>query len=290
MAQKMDWFSHQTREDKAIQEHRGKMGVILFRKKAERRGLCSGSIVNVEGSNLFPKSVNKIKLCLLTSDIHFPEGNIGVEDYFFEYWSSDLAVKQLSLGDVAQSNGVYRPTPGLALIPVCLTTAERLRTFVKSSVLDKRRTFPTRYHYEDVESENRNKEKLCFIMGSYEFKKGSLTMERFTLITKRDDQGKLRNELQDVNGSTFQSYDQIRNAWAHLYPRGAVILEDDGPQATCVGILNFSEEGLISPVYFTTETLTGCLRNSCPILTFWFQTRVFRLYIRKPTSRVDAIF
>ena len=244
----------------AIQEHRGRMGVIFLRKNVECRGLGPGSIVNVEGSELLYKFA-KIKWCLLTTDIHFPVGeDIGAGDYFFEYWSSDLkTVEKLPLGSVAQSNVFYRPTPGLALIPVCPSKFKKLLTSVgpKSSVLDKRRTFSTRYYYEEVESGSRNKGKLCFIMG---FEKGLLTTERFTLITKRDDQGKLQHELQDYKERTFQSYNQFNDVWSDLYPYGAVILEDEGPQAACVGILNFTKEDedwLISPVFFTPETLTG---------------------------------
>ena len=87
-----------------------------------------------------------------------------------------------------------------------------------------------------------------------------MTTERFTLITKGGDQGKLQHELRDDNGRTFQSYNQFDDVWSHLCPYGAVILEDEGPQATCVGILNFTKEDegrLISPVFFTPETLTG---------------------------------
>lgn len=174
-------------------------------------------------------------------------------------------VQKLSLRSVAQSNVFYRPTPGLALIPVCP------KLLTKSSVLDKRRTFSTGYYYEDVESESR---KLCFIMG---FEKGSLTTERFTLITKRDDQGKLQHELQDYKERTFQSYNQFNVVWSDLYPYGAVILEDEGPQATCVGILHFTKEDddwLISPVFFTPETLTGLV-----LYLVFGSKRVFFVYI-----------
>ena len=254
-------FSQPTTEDTRIQGNRGQMGAIFFRKEGESRGLGSGSIVKLKGSKLFPKC-EKIKWCLLTSDSYFPDRDvdIGAGDYFFEYWNSNLTtVQKLYLRDVAQSDAFYRPTAGLALIPVCPSKVSKLLTSVglTSSVLDERRAFPTRYHNGDRESESRNNRE-CFIVGSYECKKESLTVERFTLITKRDDQGKLQHELRDVDGTIFQSYNEIV-VRSHLYPRGAVILEDDGPQATCtcVGILNFTEEGMISPVFFTPETLAG---------------------------------
>ena len=85
-------------------------------------------------------------------------------------------------------------------------------------------------------------------------------MERFTLITRRDDQGQIQlYELQDVFGKIFRSHEDFaEQSNLILYPHGAVILEnDDGPHPTCIGILNFTEEGSISPVFFTPETFTG---------------------------------
>lgn len=237
-----------------LEQNREQMGVILLRNKSG--GLASGSIVNVVGSKHFPKG-KMVKWCLLTSNV-FPVGDICVDDYFFEYLSADLkTVQRLPLSKVAQSNDCYRTTAGLALIPVCPSNVSRLLTNVgfKSSVFDDRRTFPTRYYYEGGESGSGNKQ--CFIVGSFECRKDSFTVAQFTLITKRDDQGQLQHELRDVDGITiFRSYGEIA-VKSHLYPRGAVILIGDGPQATCVGILNFTEEGLICPVFFTPETFTG---------------------------------
>ena len=121
----------------------------------------------------------------------------------------------------------------MALIPVCPTKASKLLTSVglKSSVLDERRTFPTRYHSGGGKSEN----KQCFIVGSYDIRKESLTVQRFTLITERDDQGQLQHRLRDdvdACKTIFQSYDDIIAKRSHLYPCGSVILEGDGPQAT----------------------------------------------------------
>lgn len=256
--------SQPTREDVRIRENRGLMGVIFLRKKGECRGLGSGCLVNLKGSKLF-LNCKKIKWCLLTSDSYLPV-NIGVEDYFFEYWSSDLkTVKKRSLREVAQSKLFYQPTAGLALIPVCPSLVSKLCTDVglKSSVLDERRTFPTKYYYGGGESESCESIQ-CFIVGSYQCKKESLTVERFTLITERDDQRRLQYRLRDdVDKTIFRRYDDIITKRSHLCPRGAVILEVDGTKATCtcIGILNFTEkEGLISPVFFTPETLTG----ECP--------------------------
>ena len=112
----MAFPSQPTKKDVRIDENRGQMGVIFFRKKGESRGLGSGSIVNLKGSNLFCNS-EEIKWCLLTSDSYIPVKDIREGDYFFEYWCSDLkTVKELSLREVAQSNVFYHPTPGLALI------------------------------------------------------------------------------------------------------------------------------------------------------------------------------
>lgn len=251
--------SSEATEDVRKQENRGQMGVIFLRKKGECRGLGSGSIVNLKGSKLFRKC-EEIKWCLLTSDSYFPVRDIGVGDYFFEYWSSDLkTVNRLSLREVAQSDVFYHPTAGLALIPVRPSWVSKLR--LKPSVLDKSRAFTTRYYFEGGESESREN-KQCFIVGSYECKKESLTVERFTLITERDDQGRVQYRLRDdadTCETIFQSYNDIITKRSHLYPLGAVILEVDGTKATCtcIGILNFTKKGLISPVFFTPETFTG---------------------------------
>ena len=132
---------------------------------------------------------------------------------------------------------------------------------LKSSVLDKRRTFPTKYYYGGVESESCENIQ-CFIVKSCECMKEPLTVESFTLITERDDQGQRQYCLRDdndVDKTIFRRYDDIITKRSQLHPRGAVILEFDDPKATCacIGILNFTEEGLISPVFFTPETLTG---------------------------------
>ena len=258
--------SQPTREDLRIQEHREQMGVIYVRKKGECRGLGSGSIVNLEGSKLLP-NYKRIKWCLLTSDNFLPVRDIGDGDYFFEFLSSDLkTVNQHSLRDVVKSDDFYNPTAGLALIPVRPSWVSKFTGVgLKSSVLDKRRTFPTKYYYEGGESES-CKNIQCFIVKSCECecKKEPLTVQSFTLITERDDQGRRQYCLRDdndVDKTIFRSYDDITTKRSHLCPRGAVILEVDEPKATCrvtcIGILNFTEKGLISPVFFTPETLTG---------------------------------
>lgn len=237
--------SQPTKKDKRIAENRGQMGVILLRKKC--KGLASGSVINVVGSKHFPKS-KVVKWCLLTSDV-FPVEEICLDDYFIELWGLDMkTVKSYSLSKVALSNDCYRPTAGLALIPV--------RPSKFSGLLNDRRTFPTKYYYEGGKSESCNN-KQCFIVGSIECRKDSLTVEQFTLITERDDQGQLQHELRDVDGTCSFRSDKDLAIRSHLSPRGAVILIDDGPQATAIGILNFSKEGLISPVFLTPETLKG---------------------------------
>ena len=250
-----------TREDGRIKENRGRMGVILFRKAS--RGLSSGSIVKLKGSKLIP-NCEKIEYCLMTSDKYVPVRGLGEGDYFIEYWSSDLnTVKKLSLREVAQSDAFYRPTPGMALLPVCHDQSWfsklclQLCTDVrqKSSVIDERRAFPTSYHRGGEESEN----KRCYIVQSCGCSEKE-SVEQFTLMTKTVDQGQLQYELLHVDdsGNIFRNHDDIIAKWPNLYPHGAVILEnDDGPHPTCIGILNFTEEGSISPVFFTPETFTG---------------------------------
>ena len=40
--------------------------------------------------------------------------------------------------------------------------------------------------------------------------------------------------------------------WPHLYPHGAVIIISQ----KAIGVLSFTEEGMISPIFFTQETLS----------------------------------
>ena len=244
------------------------MGVILLRKEQQSRGLSSGSIVKLRWSKLIPKCEN-IEYCLMTSGKYLPDRGIG-EGYFLQYWTSDLkTVKKLSLREVAQSGDFYRPKSGLALIPVsgtvCQSWFSLLCTAVslKSNVIDERRAFPTSYHSGGEESEIKN--KRCYIAGRGECGcKEKDSVEEFTLMTKRDDQGQLRYELLHVDDSEniCRNLDDIIAKWPDLCPHGAVILDnEDEPQPTSeptsIGILEFTEEGLISPVFVTPETLTG---------------------------------
>ena len=254
---KMDRMVKPTKEDGRIAENRGKMGVFLLRKQGSK-GLSSGSIVGVTGSKLLPAK-SQVKWCLLTSN-PFPPGEIRLNDYFIEYFSTDLkSVKTHPLSDFAQSTVCYQPTAGLVLIPV--------KNNCGHSILDKRRTFPAEYCNK---SECDESHKSCFIVGSCcKCKKcgtGSFTVEEFILVTKKGDQGQLEYELQDVElqdvdgrKAVFRTYDDIVARTPYLCPYGAVILQGKGPQATCIGVLNFSDDGIkkISPVFFTPESLSG---------------------------------
>lgn len=263
---KMLAFSAKTRDDWKIEQHRGHLGVVLFRKKEGFQGLCSGSVVNLVQSKHFPsrKERKEVK-CLLTSgDVFLDEDSIRIDSYVFEYGNLDFKSGQrLELSDVAKSTGFLQPTPGLALIPVRSKKVSSLRSRfnLKSSVFDDRRTFQTVYYYnEDGESETRNQIR-CFIAGSPDSRTNSFKVESFTLISTKDEQGQLRYKLQDEHDqSIFKTYGEIRAK--SLYPRGAPILKFKPvgkEQVTCVGVLNFSNDDKkeISPVFFTQETLTG---------------------------------
>ena len=243
-----------TKEDLKIAQNRGKMGVLLLRKKEGSQGLSSGSIVNVVKSKHFLKPNVKLKWCILTCNV-FPPGDIRMDDYFIECANSETH----KLSDIAQSADCYRPPGGLVLIPVHPTTSSKVLSNLSinsSSVFDDRRTFSTEYYYEGDGSECHS-DKICFIVGSFECKKDSWTVERFTLITKRDNQGQLQYELHAVDEITiFRTYDDIMAMRPYLYPYGAAILKGKGRQPTCIGVLNFLDKR-ISPVFFTQESLTG---------------------------------
>ena len=238
------------------------MGVILLRKERQSRGLSSGSIVKLKGSKLIPKW-EKIEYGLITSDKYVPLRGIGEhgEDYFIQYCTSDLkTVKKHSLREVAQSDEFYRPTPGLALIPV-RTRSSVLSDLLAiagltSSVIDERRAFRVSYHSGGEESENKNK-RVCIGRSGIED-----TFEEFSLITKRNEQGRLQYKLADSK-YIYRNYDDIIAKSGDLCPHGAAVFEnDDEPQPTSepscqIGILNFTEGGVISPIFFTPETLTG---------------------------------
>lgn len=249
---KMAVPTQKTKEDDRIAKNRGSMGVVLLRKKEGSQAIGSGSIVDMIRSEHFPK--REKRWCLLTSDV-FPDfpGVFKRENYFFECDSN----QKCYLNDVAQSTDCYQPTAGLVLMPVHPPKLSRMLSNVslKSSVFDDRRTFDTEYYNE--ESEWRS-DKSCFIAGSFESKNESWTVERFTLNTSKNDQGQLQYELQAVDGSVFQTYDEIV-VRSHLRPRGAPILKGEGSQMTCIGVLNFSKEDpkKITPTFFMTESLKG---------------------------------
>ena len=265
-----------TKDDQKIEQHRGFLGVVLVRKKDGFQGLCSGSVVNLVQSEHFPSGKNskegKVVKCLSTSSDVFPDGDsCRIDNYVIDYW--DLNCKygyRLQLADVAQTIRFFRPTPGLALIPVQPTKVASVLSICnwKSSVFDDRRTFHTGYYCnEDGESETRTQIR-CFIAGSPDSRTDSFNAKSFTLISTKDEQGELRYELQDEDDQTIlKTYCEIKTR--NLYPRGAPIFkfkpEHEGKEAQVtyvyiqVGTLSFSSDDKkeISPVFFTQETLTG---------------------------------
>lgn len=227
--------------------NRERLGVLLLRECKGSRIICSGSVVKVK-SEVFAKC----EFCLLTSDV-FPPGDIQVNDYYMEFWTSDLkSISKLELSEAAecrQSSQLesYRSSSGLVLIP----TKRK-----NSSVCDRRRSFHTDYHNKDEETNGDDIQ--CYIVGRYNIDgKDSLSVESFTLITNSDQLGQLRYELRDSDGKDFKTYDDIKRRFAYLCPRGGVLLKGRGEQATCVGVLDFSRDGLVSPVFLTRASLTG---------------------------------
>lgn len=259
-------LSTKTNEDQKIEQHRGELGVVLLRKKEGFHCLGSGSVVNFVPSKHF-RSCKKV-ICLLTSGDVVGDSS-RIDDFIIDYWDSDLkSVRRLELSQVAQSTEFFRPTPGLALIPVCPGKFASVLAYcnLKSYVLDKRRTFHTEYYCnEGGKSETRNVASLrCFMVKS---SGKCLEVMPFTVTSTKDEQlGQLRYKLKDDHdGTIFESYGKIKTERPLLYPRGAVILkfeckpEGKEPEVTCVGALNFSNDDKkeISPVFFSQKTLTG---------------------------------
>lgn len=246
------WFDQKKRERREFEEqNREKLGVLLLRKRRGSEIICSASIVKVKS-----KVLPECEFSLLTSDV-FPAGDIQMNDYYMEFWSSELkSVAQLPLSEVAQSStnskligNCYRSS-GLVLIP----TKPK-----KSTVCCDKRSFSTDYY--DVVKETKG-DIRCYIVGSYESAENSLPVKRFSLITNRD-QEQLKFELHEyaADGTTgidaYETLTNFKNSFRHLRPQGGVILKGEGKQVTCIGVVNFSPEGLLSPVFLTPETLTG---------------------------------
>ena len=239
----LDERKRKKRQNEAL--NRERLSVHLLRECKGSKVICSGSIVKVKSEVL------NCGFCLLTSDV-FPPGDIEMNDYYIEFWTSDLkSVNKRVLSKVAecpQSSQLksYRSSSGLVLIP----TKQK-----KSSVCDDKRSFPTAYYNVDKETERGDIH--CYVVGSYECPQGSLLVQSFSLITKRDQEhGQLKYELRDGD-ETFFNYNDFKTRFPHLYPRGGAILKGKGEQAVCIGVLNFSPEGLISPAFLTQESLTG---------------------------------
>ena len=252
-------FSAKTKDDRKIEQHRGYLGVLLLRKKEGFQCVGSGSVVNLKSQH-FP-SCKEVK-CLLTSDVFLDTNSSRIDDYVMHYYLDfDLkSTQELKLSCVKQSTDFWRLTPGLALTPVARPSSFNLKS---CKVLDDRRTFPTAYYCnEGGKSETPNMVSLrCFIARSSE--KGYFEGKEFKLFAAKDEQGQLRYKLQDLcDGIIFETYDKIRAKRPYLYPLGAGILKfklkPEGEELeACVGVLNFSNDGKISPVFFSQETLKG---------------------------------
>ncbi|KAJ7382554.1 hypothetical protein OS493_034190 [Desmophyllum pertusum] len=91
-------------------------------------------------------------------------------------------------------------------------------------------------------------------------RKYSLTGQPFTLIKKKDNQGQVLYQLQHGDGSVFSTYKDIKSHFSHLCPHGGAILKGKGKDTVCIGVLNFTDEALISPVFFTKENLTAAVQ------------------------------
>ncbi len=258
--------TEKTKKEERIERNKAKMGSLLIRKGEGLRGVSSGSIVRVKSEH-YPNC----KWCLLTSVS--PAGEIQVNGYEIEFWNSKLSKsKRLKLKKIAQPTQCFRSKDGLVLIPL------------ESRVFGNIRTFPTAYY----NIEDSDEVKLhCYVMGTG---MNSLAGESFTLVgrTKKDNQGKLQYdyELHADDGIVCKTHKDFKT---HLFPRGGVILKGEGLQATCVGVLNFSSEGLISPVFFTRETLTRKFILFNTIHSFYF-IRIQYILLEVFSSIAFAVF
>ncbi|KAJ7382555.1 hypothetical protein OS493_034191, partial [Desmophyllum pertusum] len=257
------------------------MGALLLSKNEGSQS--SGSIVKMS-SNLFPKC----EFCLLTSNL-VPAGvDIRMEDYHIEFWKSvsDLSkIQTLQLPTIVeQQTQCYRPAAGLVLIPV-----RRPSKKASYSIFDNRRTFDTDYYdKESEESKGGNDILHCYIMG----KKYTITFtgEPFTLIKKKDNQGQLQYELHHGDGSVSRTYKDIKSHFSYLCPHGGAILKGKGKDTVCIGVLNFTDEALISPVFFTKENLTDAVQLFHPSCDFKQEVSGKAMCIAIPGGRtqVDA--
>lgn len=244
-----------TKEAEKIKQNRGPLGSILLRKKEGLEPICSGGIVTMK-SKILPSC----EYCLLTSDC-FAAGDIKMAEYYVQFWDTSMSsVETVRLSKIAQC--LYRLTSGLVLIPV----QPQPLTFKSNSIFNKRRTFHTAYY--NIEGNN-NASLHCYVMGSHENikKVKSLAGQTFRLVARtkgddgehmiRDGKGQLQYdyELQADAGGTV--YISDKNFGTYLRPHGGVILMGERQNPTCVGVLNFSREGLICPVFIAQETLTG---------------------------------
>ena len=145
-------------------------------------------------------------------------------------------VKKHSLREVAQSDNFYRPTPGLALISVRTrpSVLSELLAFtgLTSSVIDARRAFRVSYHSGGEESENKNK-RVCIGRSGIEH-----TIEEFSLIAKRNEQGRLQYELADSKYIIYGNYDDIIAKSGDLLVLGFVIGRPTGLSHICLTARN----------------------------------------------------
>ena len=244
--------TERTKKEKRIEENWPIYGLLSFIKKEGRKILSSGAIVEFR-SPYFPDCTR----CLLISDKFFvPDAYGSIHDYCFVLLKMNGSLKTVELSYVAKpkTTKLFRPTPGVIFIPIYRPVTFSYFNKKLTSIFDDRPISSSYYNrkHDDIH---------CFIPGMDETKKDPFTVEQFRL-TVRHNRSKLNKEhmhqyeLQCARGgNVYRTFTEIRKDWLHLHPHGAMVALLKARKA--IGILNFTEDGRISPTFFTPETLTG---------------------------------
>ena len=247
------------KKERKIEENWPYCGVLLFRKKEGRKILSSGSIVKFQSPY-----VPDCEWCLVLSDrFHDRSGEISINDYYFELSKLDgtRTLKKVELIDIGKPKATrfYRPTAGLVLIPIYPPSTLSINYSKLKSIFGYRTILSSCYYV----NKGHDIDIRCYIAGSFETTEDSFTVEQFNLTVKKDDKGSVQQyELQAAGSdSVYQSFSDIMKDWPHLHPHGAVIIGSfiDGMEQLvhlAIGVLNFNEEEMIAPIFFTHETIS----------------------------------
>ena len=194
LSSKMASHTEEEKQERKIKENWPYCGVLLFRKKEGMEILSSGSIVK------FKSPYVDCEWCLVLSDrFHDRSGEISADNYYFELTKLNGTLKKVELIDVGkpEATSLYRPTPGLVLIPIYPPSTSSISYIKLRSIFGYRTIFSSYYYVnkgDDIDIR-------CYIAGSTETK-------QFKLTVKKDDKGSVQQyELQAAGSdSVYQSF------------------------------------------------------------------------------------